>query len=147
MFWVSPAEILSFGLTLRIHLTTIVSFLSSWIASSSLTGKVWLPHILTIHVLVIYNPHFAPTSKTLLVSESGKCSTLLHPFLILATTLSIASPLASIVPSSYSKLNIFNSALNRGWCMFKGGTYSKSNIFDVKVHLGFLFLKIFKCTR
>lgn len=86
MFWVSPAEILSCGLTLHIHLTILASFLSSLITLPSSTDKVWLPHSVPIHVPVVYVLPFASTSKTLLIGESGKNLTLLYPFLVLATT-------------------------------------------------------------
>ena len=84
------AEILSAALTLHIHLTTLLSFLSSLITFSLFTGQVQLPYSITLHTHAEYNQHFTCKGKPLL---SEFTSSTPDPFI----TLSVAPHEAPIV--------------------------------------------------
>ena len=69
---------------LHIHLTIILSFLSSLINSFCLTDQVLN---ITLHTYAEHSPHFAPKDKLLRASRGYKSLNLHQPFLILFTTL------------------------------------------------------------
>ena len=84
------AEILSSGLILHIHLTTLPSFLFSFITSSFLTDQTSLKYGIMLPTHAEYNLLFAPNGKPPLANKDTKPPNLLHPLLILVITLSLA---------------------------------------------------------
>lgn len=86
-----PKEILSSCLMLHIHLTILVSFISSQIKSSS-TGQVSLPCSITVYTHLEYNLPVVPKGKPLLANRDTESVNFHHLFLIIVITLSDAHP-------------------------------------------------------
>ena len=83
LFIDSATEILTFGVTVYIHVVILASFPSSLITSPSSNGQFSLAYIIALRTQAQYNLPFAPKGKLLLVNKHDESLKVHHPLLAL----------------------------------------------------------------